>query len=458
MQKIILPVSCILIATIGTRAQNNPAVTSWLQNTTETGSYYMSGNSNTINNGILVNCQQVQYSDNWVYIHATGIPAYPTGPFLDNNPSQAMDQGKLIRIPLNPTPNTGTLTPTHLGAIGMFINGVSLFDYADGGGWNHNAGSLCGGAGYPPCPGGPNAVLYWRKDAVVAERHGFDCSKGHPAQGDYHHHQNPSAFKLDLNVISTVCNLYDADGLYVIDSNQHSPLIGFAHDGFPVYGAYAYKNADGTGGIARMKSGYSLRNITVRTHWADNTDVPDGPSVNSTYPLGLFREDYEFIAHPGEEDYLDEHNGRYCITPEYPDGIYAYFATVDENHNSAYPYIVGPYFYGNVTGGAVTSITEPTTVYNNLLSVTKNRLNAAGISVFPNPASDIIAIQMNGIVTADVTVELLDVSGKLVQATKINKGQTIAYFNVQTVYDGIYLIRISSGKISDTRKIVIRRE
>lgn len=140
--------------------------------------------------------------------------------------------------------------------------------------------------------------------------------------GNYHHHQNPSAFDLDLNVISTICNLYDADGLYAIDSTQHSPLIGFAYDGFPIYGAYGYLNTNGTVGIIRIKSGYQLRNITTRTVWADGTDVPDGPAVSITYPLGYFREDYEFISHPSDPDYLDEHNGRFCVTPEYPNGIY----------------------------------------------------------------------------------------------------------------------------------------
>lgn len=103
---------------------------------------------------------------------------------------------------------------------------------------------------------GGTGDLVWNRDAVVAERAGFDCSKGHPAMGNYHHHQNPSAFKLDNVVVSTVCNLYDADGLYVIDSTQHSPLIGFAYDGFPIYGAYAYKNKNGTGGVVRMKSSF----------------------------------------------------------------------------------------------------------------------------------------------------------------------------------------------------------
>ena len=295
---------------------------------------------------------------------------------------------------------------------------------------------------------------YWNRDAIVAERAGFDCSKGHPAMGNYHHHQNPSAFKLDLNVISTICNLYNADGLYTIDTTKHSPLLGFAHDGFPVYGAYGYKNANGTGGITRMKSGYQLRSITVRTHHADGTDVPDGPVVSSTYPLGYFREDYEFVPHTGQEDYLDEHNGRFCVTPEYPAGTYAYFCTVDANHNSAYPYIVGPTFYGNVTGGNVTTISETTTVYEPV-SVNENHLQSSDITVFPNPASDLIAIQISGLLRSDCNVELFDFTGKRIQTTRINSGQTIGYFDTQTLHNGTYLIRISSEKFTETRKVTV---
>ena len=247
-------------------AQTNPAITSWLQNTTQTGSYYNAGSSVTIGNGILVNCQQVQYSTNWVYVSTTGVPAYPTGPFTgDGNPSQAEDQNAIFKIPLNPVQNTGTLTATSGGDIGVFINGVALFDFRDGVAWNTSTSALCGGPGNPPCPGGPMATMQWNRDAVPAEKPGFDCSKGHPAMGNYHHHQNPSAFNLDLTVISTICDLYAADGLYAINTAEHSPLIGFAADGFPIYGAYGYANADGTGGIVRIKSGYQLRNITTRT-------------------------------------------------------------------------------------------------------------------------------------------------------------------------------------------------
>ncbi len=300
---------------LSVHAQTNPAITHFLKNTTQTGSYYMQGNSTAIGNGLLVNCQQVAYTNDYSYITCTGIPSYPTGPFLDGNPSQAQDQSAIYEIPLNPVPETGTPSSTTGGNIGVFINGVSLFDYRDGVAWNPSTNALCGGAGNPPCPGGPGASMDWNRDAIPAEMAGFDCSKGHPAMGNYHHHQNPSAFKLDLNVVSTICNLYDADGLYAIDSTQHSPLIGFAYDGYPIYGAYGFANTDGTGGIARMQSSYQLRNMTQRSN---------GPAVDATYFLGYFREDYEYIAQTAE-DRLDEHNGRFCITPEYPNGTYAYF-------------------------------------------------------------------------------------------------------------------------------------
>jgi hypothetical protein len=435
--------------------QTNPAITAWLQNTTGImGSHYVSGNSTVIPDNVEANVQTVQYSTNWVYVTTNGIPAYPTGPFLDGNPSLATDQNAIFKFPLNPVQNTGTPTSTTGGNIGVFINGVALFDYRDGVGWNSTSNTLCGGLpGMSPCPGGPGASQSWNRDAVPAEKLGFDCSKGHPANGNYHHHQNPSAFNLDLTVISTVCDLYASDGLYAINTAQHSPLIGFAYDGFPIYGAYGYANADGTGGIVRIKSGYQLRNITTRTVWADGTDVPDGPAVSTTYPLGYFREDYEFIAHDGQADYLDEHNGRFCVTPEYPNGIYCYFATVDANHNSAYPYAVGPTFYGTKVASKVTSITETVTTYTSSADV--EDLSATSFSIFPNPTAEILVVQSSGLLDGNVSAELLDADGKVIQTQTIYQGSTLCYFNVATLYSGSYFLRINEPGNQRTYTVVI---
>ena len=456
MKKIILSLSAFLPLVFS--SQTNPAISAWLQNTTNIqGRHYVSGNSTPITDAVQANVQTVQYSTNFVYVSTTGIPAYVTGPFLDGNPSLASNQNAIFKFPLNPVQNTGTPTATTGGNIGVFINGVALFDYRDGVSWNPSTSSLCGGPGNPPCPGGQAAVMDWNRDAVPAEKLGFDCSKGHPAMGNYHHHQNPSAFKLDLNVISTICNLYDADGLYAIDSTQHSPLIGFAYDGFPIYGAYGYKNNDGTGGITRIKSGYQLRNITTRTTSPTGQSVSTGPVVSTTYPLGYFREDYEFISHAGNQDYLDEHNGRFCVTPEYPNGIYAYFATVDANWNSAYPYAVGPTFYGVKSAQKVTSITEATTVYTSTNGIENSDIKAVKISVFPNPAGDFIAVQAGGLMRENYTVELFDLNGKRIQTSTLYQGSTIVYFDTQSLYSGEYLVVLSNGKEKMSRKIILEK-
>jgi hypothetical protein len=433
----------------------NPAITSFLQNTSQTGSYYVAGNPNLIDNGILVNCQRVEYSEDYSYVTTQGIPSYPTGPFQDGNPSQATSQNKILQIPLNPQVNSSS-DPTIGGNIGVFINGVSLFDYRDGVAWNSATNSLCGGPGNPPCPGGPMATMDWNRDAIPAEMEGFDCSKGHPAMGNYHHHQNPSAFKLDLEVVSNICNLYDADGLYVINENQHSPLIGFAYDGFPIYGSYGFKNSDGTGGIERIKSSYQLRDITNRTEHADGTNVDDGPDVDETYFLGFFREDYEFIDY-SQPDYLDSHNGRFCITPEYPDGIYAYFATVDENWNSAYPYVVGPTFYGEYNNLEVNTVDEITTVYVPTINISKE-LEKVSIEIFPNPAAQLIAIQIDNLVNEDLLVDLIDINARVIKSTKILKGSTIAYFDVQTVYSGTYIVKVYANGVERNEQLIIAKD
>jgi hypothetical protein len=119
--------------------------------------------------------------------------------------------------------------------------------------------------------------------------------------------------------------------------------------------------------------------------------------------------------------------------------------------------VVGPSFYGNVIGGSVTAVSEATTIYNPSVSVSEEKFHALRINIFPNPASDLIAIQTGGLVVSDLNVDLFDLSGKLVQTATIRKGQTIAYFDVQAVYEGAYFVKISSGEFSETSKVIVRK-
>jgi len=117
-----------------------------------------------------------------------------------------------------------------------------------------------------------------------------------------------------------------------IDSTAHSPIIGWAYDGNPIYGPYGYDNPKTGGSVRRMNSGYAP------------VSKPNRPP---NYPNLFFIDDYEY-QNIGD---LDEFNGRFCITPEYPNGVYAYFCTIGENNAAfnnykvpVFPYIIGNYF------------------------------------------------------------------------------------------------------------------
>lgn len=429
-------------------AQTNPAITKWLQNTTVMGSYFVSGNSTAITNNILANCQHVRYTTTDVYVTTTGIPAYPTGIFTgDGNTNNAGNQNAIYRIPLNPTKNTGTAVATNLGNIGVFVNGVSVFDWKDGVSWNPNTNAICGGPpGNPSCPTG--TTFAWNRDAVPAEKLGFDCAKGHPAGTNYHHHQNPSAFKYDgttSNTYSAICTLYNSEGLYTINTSQHSPLIGFAYDGFPIYGAYAYTNVDGTGGISRMKSGYQLSTNTTRS---------GGPAVNSTFFNGYFKEDYVYVANASDPTTLDIHNGRFCVTPEYPAGIYCYFATVNADQSSAFPYMVGPTYYGVKTGAKVTTVPAAATTF--VLGTNESAIKNTKISVFPNPAKDFITVQAD-FARKDLKVEMINAAGQIVNTTTLKQGTTMVHIETDAMYNGVYFLKVSNSNESESFKVLINK-
>ena len=264
-----------------------PEITSWILN--------LNGFTNPSYPNYLTNVQDVCYTSTDVFISCTCIPGYDIGPW-SQNPNQPANQNFVFKISLSPQENTGNKTKAPMGHTGVWSNGVSIFNAEDGMSYQNQG--------------------VWNQNALYFEGVSFDNCLGHPApNGEYHHHVNPTC-------------LYDDS-----DDNNHSPIIGYAFDNFPIYGAYGYTNIDGTGGISRMASSYQFKNLANRVN---------GPSLNQL-PLGAYIEDFEYISGLGD---LDEYNGRYCITPEYPNGIYAYFVTIDTNLDPVYPYTPGPYYYG----------------------------------------------------------------------------------------------------------------
>ena len=132
----------------------------------------------------------------------------------------------------------------------------------------------------------------------------------------------------------TICG-YSTD---ILDYNEGvSNIIGWAYDGNPIYGPYGYKNADKTGDIVRLQSGYGNLKFIDSDREALGTIPP--------YELGYFIEDQQY-DNSGD---LDEFNGRYEINQDFPNGVYAYHALLDSNNNPIFPYFIGDKYRSNPT-------------------------------------------------------------------------------------------------------------
>ena len=115
------------------------------------------------------------------------------------------------------------------------------------------------------------------------------------------------------------------------NSSEHSPIIGWSYDGYPIYGPYGYSNPEDVNSpIKKLESGYLL----------SSNNVVDRPNK---FDLEFFVDDFIY-NNSGD---LDEYNGRFCKTPEFPNGIYAYFATVKNDPYSGTFIGDFPYFIGN---------------------------------------------------------------------------------------------------------------
>lgn len=368
----------------------DPMITHWWFNLTH----------NTYN-GIVTDVDVVHYDSAYVYVHSSDVPNYYRDGQSVNN---ATDENATWQIP-RVGQASGNPTGVMGGQMGLMIDGSVFFHPGDARSYN-NAG-------------------VWNQLAYYFEGVDMDSSNGHSTPTNmYHHH-------------------FDNLKLHGWDSTQHSPIVGFAWDGYPLYGPFAYANTDGTGGIKRMVSSYGPKSYTTRTN---------GPNVGGQYPIGCYIEDWQYNAGSGD---LDEHNGRFCVTPEYPNGTYAYFTTVDASYNPYYPYFIGPTFYGKFTntnlgptGGAAT-VPGTATLYTPLTTVNAVAEIEEGIELFPTPVKSTLTIQLKE--NKDYSFVMYDVKGSVVEKQIIN---TTTQIDMSKRSYGVYFVQLSSP---DNSKGFIKR-
>ena len=209
-------------------------------------------------------------------IRANGMPNHATGQFPGRgNPNRISAQRYEFHLALNP--KTNATTRGSQGAwFGVALNGV---------------------------PFEPGTAEFWngQREWVMEAKSGFinlgiDMNNAHvQPTGAYHYHGMPTGLIQKLGA--------NADKML---------LVGYAADGFPIYTSLAHTVA--TNAASPLKQ--------MRSSWQLKQGERDGGPGGK--PDGKYTRDYEYVAGSGD---LDECNGRFGVTPEYPAGTYYYCIT-----------------------------------------------------------------------------------------------------------------------------------
>lgn len=230
-----------------------------------------------------------------------------------------------------------------LNAIGVMANGVALFPP----GVKQDANGTSSGlrafnspelplSQFPTdlCGGRPEANGEYRYRSGAFYLNGWNGITKLKASSGYFSLQKPNTEPFLSDFLRHAGGTFDNKNFV----SGHSKIIGFAFDGYPIYGPYGYQNPYNSGsGVVQMRSSYVKKDI--------NNESADRQTLRNTYPMGSFIEDYLYDSSKHANNsgpFLDEHNGRFCITPDYKKGTYAYFVTLDDLNTPEYPYVIGP--------------------------------------------------------------------------------------------------------------------
>ena len=236
----------------------------------------------------------VTVQNNEMIVDSNGIPNHD---FLSTMGCCAPEMDYTSTFPLNPVNDTTgghdtTNCPASAGrwecvpdrgTVAMSVNGAPIYGPEEG-------------------PGGDAVALHFEYFNEDRQPIVLGWCTGHSAgPNGYHYHYDANCVYWEPEAGETMED-YD---LSKIKSDEHSPIIGWAFDGYPIYGMYGY-NDDQT----------SLKPITS-SYAIERTQEGGDQGYNGI-------DDWNYVEGAGD---LDECNGRFGPTPEYPDGIYHYVST-----------------------------------------------------------------------------------------------------------------------------------
>ncbi len=414
---------------------------------------------------------QVSSSASWVYLRTSGLGTHVMGPWYlnaahtQNFPSYPANTGTLYRFPRTPTiPTTKTITGG--GPIGYFVDGVAAYDNRDT--FSYNTASATDASPV----NGLRGDGVWNREAYANEGVTFDPAFAHQAMTSHHYHANAPAVRFQLGDhvdFNTTTKIYTESTTPV---TAHSPIVAWLADGLPVYGPYGYSSPlDAKSALRRIIPGYVKRdgtNGTTALAATGRTTLPawaaraqnraaalaanvTGPAVGTAYPLGNYLEDYDYLGDLGKTqgtDFdLNEQNVRFCVTPEFPSGTWAYFITIEADGTPKFPNMIGRHFFGSPTGGNVNAINETVTEYI-------RASQASPISVSATNAGGTVAVTWTSVEGATYKVETSPDAATwsaLANASAItSSGGNITSFSTPTVATN-YRVTLTALATYDTR-------
>ena len=268
-------------------------------------------NSETFNNDESVNTiSRYSWTSNGSQriLSGNGIPNHEVGTFPNNNnPNTIREINVNKRFTLCPEiiSESGLELVGPALAIAYAINSVK-FDPGTAGRCNDlGECSLAQGQGN------------WNIEALGHDTFNFGDDMNHAhvqPNGEYHYHGMPELL------------------IEFLGDNKNMTLVGWASDGFPVYARFGYSNTnDSNSTIKSLIPSYRLKSQPDSNRPMVLTSLAGGPGQGNTSPntpiaMGAFTQDYEYVEGLGD---LDQCNGRFGVTPEFPSGIYYYVVTDD---------------------------------------------------------------------------------------------------------------------------------
>ncbi|WP_281558793.1 YHYH protein [Thalassomonas sp. RHCl1] len=262
-----------------------------------------------------------------------GYGYWPPGPVCPE------DINAEVYLPKEPEPAAENCE-TGMSTQGLWVNGAAVFTWSDGQSYNNQG--------------------VWQSLAPIQEVYDVDICGGHAANGTYHQHQYSSC----------LADLVGDTG------NGHSPIYGYAADGYPIYGPWQadgvlaksswvardYESADSiTGcGVAGERSCQLVDSLDPS---AGTTAVTTGPTTSDLVPnltglveftavSGFYFEDYYWDSSLSGDEVLDQHNGHSDETRGYH-----YHVTLTEDSDGkqtpSFPFIFGPEYYGELADNSV---------------------------------------------------------------------------------------------------------